>query len=89
MEKSLLNLTAWILFLGGRFGFAVSLMFFFSGKTPAEYGVLGITSFTFVNYSSIPAYSCIKSGAGRSVLNISLLFPSVKPYLLRQAKQFL
>ncbi|MFM7066946.1 MAG: hypothetical protein ACKO0U_09005 [Gammaproteobacteria bacterium] len=42
MYKSLLGLMVWLLFLGGLFGFAMGMMKFFGGGTPAEYGVMGI-----------------------------------------------
>ena len=42
MDKSLLGLMVWVLFLGGLFGLAMGMMKFFGGGTPAEYGVMGI-----------------------------------------------
>lgn len=42
MEENLLTIMVWIFFLGGLFGFAMGLMKFFGGGTPAEYGVMGI-----------------------------------------------
>jgi hypothetical protein len=42
MDKTLLGIMVWILFLGGLFGFVVALAKFFGGGTPAEYGVMGI-----------------------------------------------
>ena len=42
MEKTLLPLLIWLLFLGGLFGMAMGMMKYFGGGTPAEYGVMGI-----------------------------------------------
>ena len=42
MDKTLLGLAVWLLYLGGLFGFAVGVIKFFTGGTPAEYGVMGI-----------------------------------------------
>ena len=42
MNKTLLGLMVWLLFLGGLFGLGAGLLKFFSGGTPAEYGVMGI-----------------------------------------------
>ena len=42
MDKKLLGLMVWLFFLGGLFGFAMGMIKFFSGGSPAEYGVMGI-----------------------------------------------
>lgn len=42
MDKTLLGVMVWVLFLGGLFGFVVALAKFFGGGTPVEYGVMGI-----------------------------------------------
>lgn len=42
MDKTLLGLAVWLFFLGGLFGFAMGMMKFFTGGSPAEYGVMGI-----------------------------------------------
>ena len=42
MDKSLLAVITWVLFLGGMFGLIMALKAVFTGGTPAEYGVLGI-----------------------------------------------
>ena len=42
MDKNLLSVLTWLLFLGGLFGMAMGLAKFFGGGTPAEYGVMGI-----------------------------------------------
>jgi len=42
MEKSLLGLIMWLMFLGGVFGLVVGVMKFFGGGAPQEYGIMGI-----------------------------------------------
>jgi len=42
MDDKLLGFLTWIFFLGGLFGFAVGMMKYFGGGSPAEYGVMGI-----------------------------------------------
>lgn len=42
MDRTLLGIMVWLFFLGGLFGLAVGMMQYFSGGTPAEYGVMGI-----------------------------------------------
>jgi len=42
VDKNLLNLVAWLLFLGGVFGMLMGILKYFGGGTPAEYGVMGI-----------------------------------------------
>lgn len=42
MSRVLLNVSIWVLFLGGLFGFAMGMTKFFGGGSPAEYGVMGI-----------------------------------------------
>lgn len=42
MEKLILTILMWLFFLGGLFGFVVALTLFFTGGTPAQYGVMGI-----------------------------------------------
>ena len=42
MDKTLLGVLVWVLFLGGIFGFVVALAKFFGGGTPVEYGIMGI-----------------------------------------------
>lgn len=42
MDKVLLSIMMWALFLGGLFGGIVGMIKFFTGGTPAEYGVMGI-----------------------------------------------
>lgn len=42
MHKTILDISIWLFFLGGLFGFAMGMIKFFSGGTAAEYGVKGI-----------------------------------------------
>lgn len=42
MQKTLLDVLIWVLFLGGLVGFGVALQKLLAGGTPVEYGVLGI-----------------------------------------------
>jgi len=42
MDRTLLNILVWLLFVGGLFGMVMGLVKFFGGGTPAEYGVMGI-----------------------------------------------
>ena len=42
MDKTLLSIMVWLLFLGGLFGMVMGLVKFFGGGTPAAYGVMGI-----------------------------------------------
>ena len=42
MDNKLLQLMTWLFLLGGLFGFAMGMNKFFSGGSPAEYGVMGI-----------------------------------------------
>lgn len=41
MDKNLLTLMVWLLFLGGLFGMTVRMIKYFGGGTPAEYGIMG------------------------------------------------
>ena len=42
MNKNVLQLQAWLLFLGGLFGMVIGMVKYFGGGSPAEYGVMGI-----------------------------------------------
>ena len=42
MEKTILTILTWVLFLGGLFGMAMGFAKYFGEGTPAEYGVMGI-----------------------------------------------
>jgi hypothetical protein len=42
MNRTLLNVMVWLLFLGGVVGFGMALLRLFGGASPSEYGVLGI-----------------------------------------------
>lgn len=56
MEKTLTGLMVWMFFLGGLFGFAMGMMKFFGGGTPAEYGVMGIGGGFWMLSSAITIY---------------------------------
>ncbi len=56
MEKNVLTFLSWILILGGLFGFANGLIFFFTGGTPAQYGVMGIGGGFWLLSASITIY---------------------------------
>jgi hypothetical protein len=42
VHRQLLDVTIWVLFLGGLFGLGASLVFFFTGHDVVEYATLGI-----------------------------------------------
>ncbi len=42
MEKGVLAVIIWALFIGGLFGGAAGMFKFLTGGTPLEYGVMGI-----------------------------------------------
>jgi len=42
VDRTLLSIQVWVLFLGGLFGMVMGFVKFFGGGTPAEYGVMGI-----------------------------------------------
>ncbi len=42
MDKWLLSIAIWVLFVGGLFGGVVGMIKFFAGATPIEIGVMGI-----------------------------------------------
>jgi hypothetical protein len=56
MEKQLLTIMTWLLFLRGTFGFVMALIKTFSGGTPAEYGVMGIGGGLWYLFASITIY---------------------------------
>ncbi len=56
MEKTLLTLLMWLFFLGGAFGMAMGFSKFFSGASPAEYGVMGIGGGFWLLSSAIVIY---------------------------------
>lgn len=56
MDKNLLSLMVWLFLFGGLFGFAVGMMKFFGGGTPAEYGVMGIGGGFWMLSSAITIY---------------------------------
>lgn len=56
MNKALLTTMVWVFFFGGLFGFAMGMMKFFNGGTPAEYGVMGIGGGFWLLSSAITIY---------------------------------
>ncbi len=56
MNTKLLDIMVWLLFLGGVFGFAMGMLKFFGGGTPAEYGVMGIGGGFYLLSSAIIIY---------------------------------
>ena len=56
MNKRLLDIMVWLLFLGGVFGFAMGMLKFFGGGTPAEYGVMGIGGGFWLLSSAVTIY---------------------------------
>ena len=56
MEKKLLSLAFWLLFLGGIFGMVMGMSLFLEGKSPAEYGVMGIGGGAFLVWSAIVVF---------------------------------
>lgn len=42
MDRKMLGVMQWVLFLGGLFGLGAGLVTLFDGSDPAVYGVLGI-----------------------------------------------
>ena len=56
MNKTLLDIMIWVLFLGGLFGLAMGLLKTFGGGTPAEYGVMGIGGGFWLLSSAITIY---------------------------------
>jgi hypothetical protein len=56
MDKTLLGLLVWLLFLGGLFGMAMGMARFFGGSSPAEYGIMGIGGGFYLLASAIVIY---------------------------------
>jgi hypothetical protein len=56
MDKTIVTIIGWLLFLGGLFGMAMGMWKFFSGGTPAEYGVMGIGGGFYLVSSAVAAY---------------------------------
>ena len=53
MDKNLLGLMVWLLFLGGVFGLVMGVLKYFGGGSPAEYGVMGIGGGLYLLSSAI------------------------------------
>ena len=56
MEKNMLSVAFWILFIGGLFGVATGMYTYFNGGTPVEYGVMGIGGGAFLVWSALVAF---------------------------------
>jgi hypothetical protein len=56
MEKTLLNISGWLLFVGGLFGMTMGMWKFVGGGAPAEYGVMGIGGGFYLLSSAIVIY---------------------------------
>jgi hypothetical protein len=56
MDKIVLNVAGWLLFLGGIFGMALGMWKVLNGGTPLEYGVLGIGGGAYLLSSAIVCY---------------------------------
>jgi len=56
MDRTLLSIMVWLLFLGGLFGFAMGLTKFFTGAEASEYGVMGIGGGFWLLASAITIY---------------------------------
>ena len=56
MDKNLLTVMTWLLFLGGLFGLAMGLQKTFTGGAPAEYGVMGIGGGLWFLFASVTIY---------------------------------
>lgn len=64
MNRLILDTLIVLFFLGGLFGFAVGLLKFFGGGSPAEYGVMGIGGGFWLLSSAITIHIREKSGRG-------------------------
>jgi len=53
MHKTVVDVSVWVLFLGGLVGFVMALLRLFGGGTPIEYGVLGIGGGMWLLFSAI------------------------------------
>ena len=56
MEKNILTVAFWVLFVGGIFGVVVGMYSFFMGGSPGEYGVMGIGGGAFLVWSAVVAF---------------------------------
>ena len=55
MEKNMLSIAFWVLFVGGLFGVVVGMYTFFNGGIPTEYGTMGIGGGAFLVWSAVVA----------------------------------
>ena len=56
MDKIVLNVTGWLLFLGGVFGMAMGIWKLLGVRPPAEYGVMGLGGGAYLLASAIVCY---------------------------------
>ena len=56
MEKNVLAIAFWALFLGGIFGVAEGMYLFFSNSAPVQYGIMGIGGGAFLVWSALVAF---------------------------------
>ena len=63
VDKNLLNILVWLLFLGGLFGMAMGIVKFFSGGTPAEYGGMGIGGGFYLLSSAVVMFIRRRTGS--------------------------
>lgn len=64
MNKLVLDVSIWVLFLGGLFGFAVGMIKYLGTGTPAEYGVMGIGGGFYLLAAGICVYFRDRVSAG-------------------------
>ena len=53
MEKKMLSIAFWVLFLGGHFGIAAGMLAYLRGGAPFEYAPLGIGGGAFLVWSAL------------------------------------
>jgi protein-S-isoprenylcysteine O-methyltransferase Ste14 len=63
VDKNLLNILVWLLFLGGLFGMTMGMVKFFNGGTPAEYGVMGIGGGFYLLSSAVVIFIRRRTGS--------------------------
>lgn len=56
MEKNIPMIAMWVLFVGGLFGFIMGMFAFLNGKSPVEYGVMGIGGGAYLFWSGVIAF---------------------------------
>lgn len=56
MEKNIITIAMWVLFVGGIFGFIMGMQAYLAGKSPAEYGVMGLGGGLYMFWSGVLAF---------------------------------